>query len=56
MIFIKSPNLFLIKQFETEKYVTPKQNQFVTIDILAKKKTVLASKILICFYYYTLLL
>lgn len=25
MIFIKSPNLFLIKQFETEKYVTPKQ-------------------------------
>jgi len=37
MIFIKSPNLFLIKQFETEKYVTPKQNQFVTIDILAKK-------------------
>ena len=55
MIFIKSPNLFLIKQFETEKYVTPKQNQFITIDILAKK-TVLASKILICFYYYTLLL
>jgi len=39
MIFIKSPNLFLIKQFETEKYVTPKQNQFVTIDILAKKPT-----------------
>lgn len=37
MIFIKSPNLFLIKQFETEKYVTPKQNQFITIDILAKK-------------------